>query len=103
MSKLDQHQELALQAALQSLGRLGTTDPEKCLAIFLESRARNSKSDEQFSQREKLLKPLTLKDLKDQVDEEYARRSGRMSVGKTELSDELSVWSIGDFEIRRRK
>jgi hypothetical protein len=58
---------------------------------------------EELAQREKLLKPLTLKDLKDQVNEEYARWSAQQSVGKIELTDQLSVWTIGDFEIRRRK
>jgi hypothetical protein len=48
-------------------------------------------------------KSLTLDDLKDQVNEEYERCSGRLSVPPAALSDQLSSWVIGDFEIRRRK
>jgi len=41
MNKLDHHQELALAAAMDSLGSLGAEDPENLLAIFLESRVRH--------------------------------------------------------------
>jgi hypothetical protein len=63
---------------------------------------RHDWTPEELEQREKLLKPLTLEDLKRQVDEEYERWCGRLAVPKTALSGELQSWTIGDFIISRR-
>ncbi len=84
----------ALYWAVLELATLDQDDPR----VF-----RHDWTPEELAQQESPVKPLTLKDLRDQVNEEYARWDSINSVWKTKLSDQLSVWIIGDFEIRRRK
>ena len=87
-----------LADAVRELNQSGLSEsPPHCF--------RHDWTPEELEQREKLLKPLTLHDLKRQVDGAVSDMDSFMKqVGITGVIPEKDfLWSIGDFEIRRRK
>ena len=63
---------------------------------------RHDFTPDELAQGEKLTKPLTLADLKRQVDECSNWWGRSLKIGMNDLSKQ-QIWVIGDFEIRRRK
>ena len=67
---------------------------------------RHDFTPEELAQQEKLLKPLTLNDLKQQVDAAFESNfvhQGFRDCGPDWNPETGLLWLIGDFEIRRRK